>query len=587
VDAAEMSTYKPTAAMARNAALALKVRQSKPSSQRGMTSVGLARASQLIRRDPLSLETVKRIKAYFDRHVVDKHGSTWSDRGKGWQAWMGWGGDEGWAWAKKIVAGEPRENPTETGTEEDYRGEHEAPDPEGGAPLHAVESMMPDYYTHPHYYFTHTDGDYDASAVIQGARDKPWRYIYVYRAVPKSVREIQPGNWVTTVRSYARDHIRNALRGQGKVIKRKVRAAELFTDGNSHFEWGWHPASPEQVREYEALRRATPAYQAARAREREAREVEEVRKNPHVGEEHPDFFVADKPVFHGTSETFSRFSLKKSTQGIIWFTSDKASIEEGESGAQGIEQILELKVDLRNPAGWKEYDNLGLGELRQRGYDGAILPRGDDGHFDGFVFDPKQIKIIRREKTTRKNPVVGKHRDLFGSEDTDVLMPWRDVPEDVMETLTAADFSPEELTEIEEEDEALYERLVRNLVKAANVAFPKAGRFVDGREVGDEVDNTDSISASLEDYRVLKGVREVPLGLFSSTPYVSEDDARRVRRLVAAIENSKEITPLIVVVDIEGGIESPYVLEGGHRLSALHVLRAKAFPALVVINLTP
>ena len=41
--------------------------------------------------------------AYFTRHDVDKQGSTWDDYGKGRQAWDGWGGDAGFAWARKVV----------------------------------------------------------------------------------------------------------------------------------------------------------------------------------------------------------------------------------------------------------------------------------------------------------------------------------------------------------------------------------------------------------------------------------------------------------------------------------------------------
>jgi len=103
-------TYKPTSEMAQNAKRALKVRAEKPPSQRGMTAVGLARARQLINRQPLSLDTVKRMKAYFDRHQQDKQGATWSEQGKGWQAWMGWGGDQGYAWSKRIVEQANREN---------------------------------------------------------------------------------------------------------------------------------------------------------------------------------------------------------------------------------------------------------------------------------------------------------------------------------------------------------------------------------------------------------------------------------------------------------------------------------------------
>jgi hypothetical protein len=68
-----------------------------------MTSVGIARARDIMNKRPLSVDSVKRMKAFFDRHEVDKKGETWSDKGKGWQAWNGWGGDEGYSWATKIV----------------------------------------------------------------------------------------------------------------------------------------------------------------------------------------------------------------------------------------------------------------------------------------------------------------------------------------------------------------------------------------------------------------------------------------------------------------------------------------------------
>ena len=96
-------SYKPTQAMAENARRALEVREEKPESQRGMTDVGLARARDIMNRRNLSFDTVKRMKAYFDRHEIDKQGETWDEQGKGWQAWNGWGGDEGRTWANNIV----------------------------------------------------------------------------------------------------------------------------------------------------------------------------------------------------------------------------------------------------------------------------------------------------------------------------------------------------------------------------------------------------------------------------------------------------------------------------------------------------
>jgi|11_taG_2_1085331.scaffolds.fasta_scaffold00098_8 phage I-like protein len=82
---------------------ALEVRASKPPSQRGMTDVGIARARDLKAGKDLSPETVRRMLAYFTRHEVDKQGETWDEQGKGWQAWHGWGGDAGFAWARKVV----------------------------------------------------------------------------------------------------------------------------------------------------------------------------------------------------------------------------------------------------------------------------------------------------------------------------------------------------------------------------------------------------------------------------------------------------------------------------------------------------
>jgi len=82
---------------------ALEVRADKPPSQRGMTEVGLARARDLANGKELSPDTVKRMLNYFTRHEGDKQGSTWDDQGKGWQAWHGWGGDAGYAWARKVV----------------------------------------------------------------------------------------------------------------------------------------------------------------------------------------------------------------------------------------------------------------------------------------------------------------------------------------------------------------------------------------------------------------------------------------------------------------------------------------------------
>lgn len=71
--------------------------------------MGVRRAVQLSRREPVSLDTIRRIVSYFARHEVDRGGEGWGVDSRGYQAWLLWGGDPGRAWAERIWR---RERPT-------------------------------------------------------------------------------------------------------------------------------------------------------------------------------------------------------------------------------------------------------------------------------------------------------------------------------------------------------------------------------------------------------------------------------------------------------------------------------------------
>lgn len=114
--------------------------------------------------------------------------------------------------------------------------------------------------------------------------------------------------------------------------------------------------------------------------------------------------------------------------------------------------------------------------------------------------------------------------------------------------------------------------------------FEIAGPYVDGRLVRKDIPNISSIAASLDWYETLPGIREVPFSAFTQMgplKYYSASEERRTKALAKKILESKEINPLIVVIDQDG----PYILEGGHRFDALRELGAKSFPALVVLDL--
>lgn len=115
----------------------------------------------------------------------------------------------------------------------------------------------------------------------------------------------------------------------------------------------------------------------------------------------------------------------------------------------------------------------------------------------------------------------------------------------------------------------------------ADETYPLAGAEVSGLQVGTDVANTDSIAASLIDYKVLPGIREVPFAAFEDLrPSYSATEQRRAEALAQKIRASGLINPLIVVVDAEG----PYILEGSHRFDALLLLGAETLPALVVLD---
>jgi len=75
----------------------------------GFTNVGRRRASDLANAHGISEKTLRRMKAYFDRHQPDQKAEGFKSGENGFPspgrvAWDAWGGDAGYSWAKKMVA---------------------------------------------------------------------------------------------------------------------------------------------------------------------------------------------------------------------------------------------------------------------------------------------------------------------------------------------------------------------------------------------------------------------------------------------------------------------------------------------------
>jgi len=95
--------FKATSGMKTAAARALKWHKE---GKRGGTSVGFARANQIVNGETLSESTIARMFSFFSRHEVDKKAEGFNGGEEGYPspgrvAWDLWGGDSGFAFARQ------------------------------------------------------------------------------------------------------------------------------------------------------------------------------------------------------------------------------------------------------------------------------------------------------------------------------------------------------------------------------------------------------------------------------------------------------------------------------------------------------
>lgn len=136
-----------------------------------------------------------------------------------------------------------------------YRGSHTAPSSEFGAPLHDLTGggqMYPaDVYSAKaaQYYGTgNKKADIEAFNLVKQVRGNPDAEVTMYRAVPKNtdITNINAGDWVTLSKDYAKNHGESVLNGDYKILSKKVKAKELWTNADSIHEFGYQPESLTQ-----------------------------------------------------------------------------------------------------------------------------------------------------------------------------------------------------------------------------------------------------------------------------------------------------------------------------------------------------
>jgi GNAT superfamily N-acetyltransferase len=330
----------------------------------------------------------------------------------------------------------------------DRDGAHSPAGPEDGAPLWDVSNdIYPDDvydYQGLMYYGTGEDAmDRQAWSQIQEAKGKPHYKIKIYRAVEKDYTgRIIPGDWVTTVRAYAKDHGESALNGDYRIISKTVTARDIYTSGDSWLEWGYHPQDP--VRVPLALREGTKTLS----------EVIEKTDTLYQSEDQENFErwfngsqVIDNSgeplqVFHGTPDgrelfgengvfktPMEKFSGKDPNRAYF-FTDDFRTANTYADDRRAFDYqnaeagVGKFFLSLRNPmvidAGGKSWGRRGgptgqqdqLKAARDNGHDGVIIKNTKDTYHETqsgptvsiyIAFSPNQIKSVNNRGTFDPN----------------------------------------------------------------------------------------------------------------------------------------------------------------------------------------
>ena len=139
---------------------------------------------------------------------------------------------------------------------DDWAGIHRPPMKDSGAPAHDLTgggTVFPDDVYSPNavqYYGTgNRVMDGETVKILNELKGNPDKMVSIYRAVPSGAKgaEISAGDWVTVNRNYAKDHGEGPLLGDYVIIERRVRARDIYTNGDSIHEFGFDPAKADSA----------------------------------------------------------------------------------------------------------------------------------------------------------------------------------------------------------------------------------------------------------------------------------------------------------------------------------------------------
>lgn len=104
-----------------------------------------------------------------------------------------------------------------------------------------TKGFAADLYTNPEYYADMDDKSSKESwKEIKRIKGNPEADVTIYRAVPKGVKAIEDGDWITLSKTYANLHGEHTMSESGfEVVSQKVKAKDVVWDGNDINEFAY------------------------------------------------------------------------------------------------------------------------------------------------------------------------------------------------------------------------------------------------------------------------------------------------------------------------------------------------------------
>jgi hypothetical protein len=282
------------------------------------------------------------------------------------------------------------------------------------------------------YYRTATSDAMDRKAfgLIQSMRGKPDATVTIYRAMPtnmeQSAMQINPNDWVTISRDYAKLHGDSVLRGDYKIVSKEVKAKDIYTAGDSWLEWGWSPEklddlppikgmgfgastpkTPQQAVRFETP--GSPEYEAAVAKGLDMSQAGRMGRAKEMG------FDTETVLYHGTAgDDFTAFADQRGkpslpVDGVTWFSTSTSApnyiaMSRFENAGQDNPRVIAAFGRLKNPLvvdaqGKHAVDVRGIKDAAAQGYDGVILKNVKEFGSDKLttsigIFDPSNIRSV-------------------------------------------------------------------------------------------------------------------------------------------------------------------------------------------------